>query len=237
MVAPGCWPPNTVTHLVDWALERLVILAHHGDFWVAAATIALAVATFAMVRQTRHLAQLTRDELAAIQDQAHTAQEDVAVAREALEASYRPILVDVSATGDGDEHVAYLGASFDVPHGSVHAAEKSGYLYCSVPLRNAGPGVAFMEAPGLRWSDEATPIIGDSSLHAVPPGDEVRLRFSIRDRIVPFAEVRAAVIEAGTIVVEAGYADIVGTAQPTTRAEFARNDEGAWEARRVTRVV
>lgn len=221
----------------QWVHEGWDFLRDHlgkWDAWVAIGTLLLASGTFFMAWGTNRLARLTARQVDAVEGQAAAARDDVRVSQDAFLSSVRPILVDVPrATTPRRERVFYADESYEIERSTIHVEETPDYLYCSVPLRNAGPGLALMEDVGLRWAATDSPWQGDPSLRAVASGDQTRVRFSIPKRRPEFGPARSAITEAGSFTVEAHYADVAGRPQPFTRLELSRNDEGEWETSRI----
>jgi hypothetical protein len=136
---------------------------------VAVGTLAVAAATFA-------LAELTRREGASIREQA-------GLARDALEVSTRPLLADAS-----QEEIAGGSIQFGAPfrqifnlkpgHGFFLKVDDDDVLFCSVPFRNIGAGVAVVTTADALPS----PQIGDVvvSRKFVRPGEVVRVNVTLQ---------------------------------------------------------
>jgi hypothetical protein len=221
----------------DWAYETWNFLDHHfgaWDAWVAIGTLLLAAGTFYMAAGTKRLARLTENEVRAVEDQARAAGAHLQIAQEALEASIRPTLVDVPPTGPtSPERIQYEGWGTDVDRAAAHIEQTSDYLYCSVPLRNVGAGLALVEGVTLRWAANDVPWRGNSSLLAVPVGDQTRVLFSVPARRPEFSRAVEAVQEAGSFTIEASYTDASGRPQPPVRLLFVRNEAGGWATNQV----
>ena len=183
------------------------VAEHFGewDAWVAIGTIALALATWRLARETRALSRFTQREVAAAEQQASAANEQLAVARESLQASTRPIALDVPEDPSAlDETVLYEeGLSTRVNRTQVDVADADGYLNVSIPFRNVGAGVAFIDRCQMRTTEYEWE--GASTVQALPPGEAARLRFSVPTRAASYAGFKEAVVDAGQIVAEISY--------------------------------
>ena len=194
--------------------------------WVAIGTLSLAAATAWMGWQTRRVAAISAIHADAALDSAHTS-------RSALESSIQPVLVDVpSGTDVQKEPVQYENMTLNIGRSEIQVHQAGEDLYCSVPLRNGGRGVALIGEVGLRWSDIETPWLGRASLLAVPPGQLTRLRFSLPGRDPRAARAVAVITQTASFSVEVRCTSVAGLPQPWTRVDYARTDAGDWEARR-----
>jgi hypothetical protein len=130
----------------------------------------------------------------------------VFTSRRALQATLRPLLVDVPI---GDDVDAEADISFD----------EEGVVEVEVPLRNAGSGLALIVGgPTLHWQEEHVPtsLGGVSQQTAVAPGERVRLTFRTR---FPTAETaQLAVLSADKFEVDLAYTDVNGKQRTRTKA-------------------
>jgi hypothetical protein len=172
-----------------------------GTFVVAVGTGALAVATLLIAKRTR----------------------------EALRATIRPILVDVPLDAPGTARVTYADASEHlVGTGSVHVLATEDYVFCSLPLRNVGPGVAVIRGLGLR----EPPCSGNVSRMVVPRGEATRFSFSVpRDR--PELQEGIESMLGGRFILEARYTDADGGQDTITRAFVLRLKDDRYRVRQV----
>jgi hypothetical protein len=148
---------------------------HGWSFFVALGTLSLAFFTWRVARQARQQIELQTREVKAVERQTHAlaAQTEavqaqaVATARQAeisaasLEAASRPVLVGAipelshPVPTEELELVEYWdGHSASVYPGAVHYAETDEMVYCSIPLRNVGAGVAFIKSVTLMTQTE-----------------------------------------------------------------------------------
>jgi hypothetical protein len=116
----------------------------HADAWVAIGTLALAAVTLILAL------------ISAAQ---------VRTSRRALQASLRPLLVDVPLGGDQDAEV-------DI------TSDEKGLVEVEMRLRNAGTGLALIVGgPRLRWAAFPSGWTGVSQQLVVVAGEPVRLTF------------------------------------------------------------
>lgn len=226
-----------------------------GTVMLAGATAWLAWSTRRSARDTRRLAgtteeevkavrdqvELTREEVEAVKEQAEAAREQVAVSSRAVAAGVRPVLIAVPEFRDLQPGTGYLleplervdyvdGTHADgIAVSSVDVHESPEKLYVSVPLRNAGEGIAFVEASGFRWAEGGS-FSGLASSRDVPPGERTRLRFTQERSLEGVPDV-AQLETYGTFSVEVSYADLAG-GKWTTRLDVHREERtGRWFAR------
>src|SRR6266496_3978966 len=159
----GCNDPRVeplTGHNLFQTVDGLVAL---GTLLLAAGTLTLAWTTRATARRTRDLAEQTRSlassterEVQAVVDQAEAARQEVEVSREALQATYRPRLVDVpsgSYVRQARTSLSGMQTTFDDSHIVVSSRDErvpSDRLII-VPVRNVGTGLALIQEVRLRW--------------------------------------------------------------------------------------
>jgi hypothetical protein len=199
----------------------------HWDAWVALGTLALAAATYYLARETRKLGQFTQREVAAAEEQARAAVQEVDIARRAFESSTQPVIVDMPADPSAlVEDVVYTDATTSVGATAVDVLDSEDHLFVSVPLRNVGPGIAVVESARLRTEDNEWE--GQPSVQFVAPWEHTRLRFSLRKQETGYAEFYDVIVRSGSITIEATYSDLAGHVQPVTRVSYLRSDDGTW---------
>jgi hypothetical protein len=216
---------------------------------VALGTLGLAVGTFVLALATRRLAvstdkevkavgdelDLSRQTLAAVQEQAAAARDEVETSRLAAEATIRPVLVgartakavrpDIGDVQTAYEPVAWPGTNEtrNIPIGTATAWEDANTIYISVPLRNVGPGVALLRANALTLGDHR--VSGVPSLGVVGPGETTRVQFNVAradDRSVALTE------QSGSFSIEVAYTDAAGGQMSLTRADLQFDRAGLW---------
>jgi hypothetical protein len=202
------------------------------DFWVAFGTILLALVTgglafgtFRTARDTRRLAELTELEVAAVKDQAVAAREEVETSRAALQTSVQPVLADVPL-GVFVERVSKRDEParrtlLDHAYVRFHRAEDERYV-CSVPLRNAGTGIALIRKAVLRPPDSVLSWEGTPSGTVVSPRELVHIEFPIDESDPRQQEAAERSGTAGAFSVEVSYTDISGGQPMRTLAEVRR---------------
>jgi hypothetical protein len=162
---------NLIT--ADW-------FTNHPEFaeWsVAAGTLALAFATLFLALQALSEAKQVRR-------QVEISAQEVDVSRAALAAQGRPILIDVPRVQEDHSPGPPIPYEHDFvrypKHYEVEVDKTSrGNFVCSVPLRNAGPGLAFIkDNPRLAHPGRDVDLIGLVTTQIVPPGDPTRAYFA-----------------------------------------------------------
>lgn len=169
-------------------------------FFVAVGTLGLAFFTWRVARQARDQIKLQSreviaiekqtaaltDQTQAVREQATATGRQVEVSSASLEAASRPVLVGAPLESDrpvgidelervkyGDDHTA------GVYPGSVHYQETDQMIYCSVPVRNVGAGVAFLQNVNLVTRTEYP---GRVLMVVVPPDETTRVTFAVARR-------------------------------------------------------
>ena len=187
-------------------------------------------------RSTGEEAKAVREQSEAVKDQAVAAREEVALSRAALEASRRPVLVSVplglyaSDTGDSIMRIR-------TDPGAIAFYQSEDRLTLSVPLRNAGDGLAFVRGIDIVWPrpDEVPGFwIGSASVTVIAPGELTAITNSTAlesEELARSALERLQTI--GVFSIEARYSDIAGAQETITRVDVQRPDtDPSW---RVTR--
>lgn len=195
-----------------WTIEGLVAI---GTLALAAVTVFLAWRTSKMASETADLAGLTEQE--------------VALARTAIEADVRPVLIAVPP----GEFVHPQNSNYEVrmpdrgtvrgnpDRAAVWVQDIDGWLFVSAPVRNEGAGIAFGLDASLHWQGREIP--GEITSEQVPPKELSRASFGISpdDQPPDFA----AVAGAGSVWVRVTYTDLAGNLwasrlklEPTTPA-------------------
>jgi hypothetical protein len=172
--------------------------------WVAIGTILLALST-------AFLAWSTRREIAIVAEQTRTSRDEVALSREALQQSIRPVLVD--APWD----VARVELSFFA--GANDQGEPFGAATCRVPLLNAGAGLALIESFELSGMD--IPWQGRVRQTATPSGSLAWFDFSAEMDPGDAAALRDTLPrdkEEQTLQLDVSYSDIDGQQSTLTEA-------------------
>lgn len=182
-------------------------------------TIFLALMTGALAIFTAKAAMATSRAAEAAVAEARNANTTAELARASLEAGVRPLLVDVPQGKAADEMPIEFDEGDTVyvdDPGRVLIAEDDRYFFCSVPLRNVGPGAAFIRGLGLRFGGDVG-WSGKASATVVPSGEVSRFTFSVpKDR----QELQEAIaqLQAGSVVLAARYTDVRGQQDTTTQA-------------------
>jgi hypothetical protein len=134
------------------------------DAWVAIGTIGLAVATTYLARQTH--------------DEVKAATRDLDLTQRSFETSTRPVLVDVPL-GVFVERWQDVSAGIQQrqeDRGQVVVLMSPGELYCSLPIRNVGAGLALVRAKAISWAAREVPWSSEVP-GAIPPNEIVNAHF------------------------------------------------------------
>jgi hypothetical protein len=232
-----------------------------GTIGLAAATAILALKTASLAGSTREEAQAVgreielsrqtldavRDQADAIREQAETARGEVEVMRAGLETQIRPVLVDVRRPTDpaelaeaGGQALRYDRVAWEgtrerrhVPIADVLVWEAPDAVFFSVPLRNVGPGMAFVREVGFRWPlDRELDARGAPTMGVVPPYESMRIQFAIwkrgdRPTLAEFENY------GGGFAIDVVYTDVAGAQWSRTTSDIQRDHEGRWHVRRV----
>jgi len=197
-------------------------LTHHAAY----ADWGVAIGTFALALATVTLAWQARSEAKKVAQQAGISAEQVEISRAALEAQVRPILIDVahgSAPSGPAEFVPYESG---VPDGGKHVspdavdvdALENGHFICSVPLRNAGAGLAVItDDPRLTHPARDADFIGRLKKQVVPPREQTRAYFG--------PGVPLETPEDATLIVKVPYTDASGSNILWTEATLNKRDD------------
>jgi hypothetical protein len=199
----------TNTHPWAFGWEALVAIA---TFALAAVTVVLAWRTSRMASETADLAKYTK--------------EDVALARTAIEADIRPVLVAVPR----GEFLHPQGTNYEVrvqgivrghpDRAVVYVQEVDGRLFVSVPARNEGAGIAFVRSAALIW--QGVDYDGEMTAEQVPSQAFTRASFSLHP-----APTFHVVSEAGSVAVRIEYSDLAGNIWSSTFTLVPAPDIGA----------
>lgn len=206
-----------------WSVEGLVAL---GTLALAAGTSFLALSTRSTARSTERLANETRRLVGLTESEVEAVREDVSVSRATHEGNVRPVLVNVPF----GRLRPLWGATARVPGtgevvpavdpAEVIVVEVSGRLFVSVPLRNAGAGIAFLQNTQFDLNDPRVTWLGQVSTAALPPGEAMRISLSLltewpegepsRRAPTPVLPTLAALTDRSLFSVSVHYSDLAG---------------------------
>jgi hypothetical protein len=211
---------------------------------VAIGTLLLAIATVLLAASTRRLARETKDEVShaarhveATQEQARiandalqVANEQTGIAQRTLGAQIRPVLIDMPLEPSIQEAILYAGIKDQIAghRGSVHAGTTSNGPVISLPVRNAGAGLAIIRGVGLRVG-EPIPSPPVTIMPAnLPVGEDGRINFAIPlDH--PAAEPVQRVLRAsGSFSIEIAYTDLAGQQLVVSRFDLYYHPQANW---------
>lgn len=225
---------------------------------VAIGTFVLALATGGLAWSTRSLAAKTAEEVKhsgqlveesqrqtrAAQDQAQAArsaltatQEQGRIAQLTLNAQIRPVLIDVPLNVSIEEAIVYPGRDHPVMghRGAVQVSASDQELLVSVPLRNAGAGLAMIRGISLEIGTAigAPPVMIKPT--NVAPGELGRVSFRAVPGNAAYAPVREVIERQDGPSVVVAYTDLAGEQMTLSRFDlyFRPNDHWDWEVRQV----
>lgn len=243
----------------------LWILAAEPSSWefswealVAIGTLVLALATGALALSTRNLSAKTAEEVEhsrrqvdasleqvrVAQEQATAAQEALATAQEqtrisqlTLDAQIRPVLIDVPLDLAIEQPLFYPGRDEPVTghRGAVHVGAGDREVVVSLPLRNAGAGLAMIRGVGIRLAVASpTPPVMIQPAN-MPPGEDGRITFRATPGDAAFAPLSQAIQARQSLSIEVGYSDLTGQQYTLSRFDvyFRSRAHWNWEVRQV----
>jgi hypothetical protein len=211
---------------------------------VALGTLALAVATAALTLATRSLARKTSEEVQHAgalvkesQEQVKATQNQARISQLTLNAQIRPVLIDLPLDLAVEEPIFFPDRDEPVMshRGAVHVGAGGGGVMISLPLRNAGVGLAMIRGVALRMRGNVpTPPVMIRPAN-VPPHQRGRVSFWARADDPAFPSLREAVDAEQDFSVEVAYSDLAGQELTISRFDVYLRKRGQrhWEVRQV----
>jgi hypothetical protein len=201
-----------------------------GTLVTARRTKATAAETHGLAEATTRLAELTEKEVQAVADQAEAARDEVRVSRQALQANIKPHLLNVLRTKDGETRVRVEHPKLPSNTSPPPPDLTSTTIY--VPLRNVGPGLAFIQEVTMYWNElesNMNPVsyIGTSAAKVVPTGEIMIARFLFGDELNSGRALRIEE-QSGKFWVEVSYTDAVGLQLERVRLTHGLDEQGEW---------
>jgi hypothetical protein len=193
----------------------------------AVGTISLGLATFWLGWQTRNVAKTGDAELKLLGRQANAADSQSKAAEAALSASIRPLLLDVPR----HTHREILTGPFGrgglqpVDASVIYAVVSDSEVHLTVPVRNAGQGVALVTAAALTSIDAervVRPVVTGGTPSAIAPREEDSVYFDDDDGP---SNLRHLIEVGGDLVVEVAYSDAAGGQLAATRLYLIRSGQ------------
>jgi hypothetical protein len=219
------------------------------DSLVAVGTLALAFATFALASRTRGLASATveevmhsKEQVVATQRQADAAQEALEAARAqtrlaqlTLNAQIRPVLIQAPRGEGRPEPIAYSDRSEPVhhPQGTPHVVAAEAEVLISVPLRNAGAGLAMIRGVDLTLCSGMPGIPTRIEPPNVPPHECGRVNFRATPADAAFSSISESVQQHRDFSVNVAYSDLTGEQQTITRFDVYTTAARGWVVRQI----
>jgi hypothetical protein len=231
-----------------------------GTLALAVSTVLLAISTRSLAKKTAQAVEHSRKQAEAMnaqvsesrrqveasQQQARIAQgalnaahEQTHLAQLTLSAQIRPVLIDVPLDlGEPNDSVFYAGSRepISVPRGGVHVFADEESVRISVPVRNAGAGLAMIRGIALEVGEPIPPPATTIQPANVPRGERGRVSFVAAHDHPRLDAIRAALAPArGTFSVVVSYSDLAGQHLALSRFDVSFRSEAHmnWEVRQV----
>jgi hypothetical protein len=218
---------------------------------VAIGTLALAASTWWLARKTSALALTTSQEVEQSARQLKVAQEHAATALVASQASteqtrlaqltlnaqIRPVLVDLpprthDPATERVEMILYPGRESQGRPGMLEVAVHKDGAMVSLPLRNAGNGLAMIRGISLEVGEATPPPSVAIQPANVPPGEQARMNFLAAPDDPAFQPMKKALAPGGNFDVVVAYSDLAGQQMTLSRFSIYDSDNG-WVVRQV----
>jgi hypothetical protein len=205
--------------------------ADSGFDWELAAVFGTAAGTTLLAVATGALAYLTWGDVRATREQA-------TISREALQESYRPLIVDVPPGLPGNDTPVTVRYVYGYDVHEVEVADiaspdvvqqDDGAIRLSLPFRNVGNGVALLTGMYLRTAFEDPNPGGGQFTRTVPPGEIGRTRMFLPDG---YPNLDGAFARGEGIIFGILYTDVTGQRALKTEIEVVPDDTGQRVANR-----
>lgn len=193
----------------------------------------------AQVSESRRQVEASQEQVRISQGALEAAQEQTRLAQLTLSAQIRPVLIDVPLDlGEPSDSVFYAGSRdpMSVPRGGVHVFANENGVRISVPLRNAGAGLAMIRGISLEVAEPIPPPATTIQPANVPPGECGRVSFVAGHDHPRFDAIRAVLEPAyGTFSVVVSYTDLAGQHLALSRFDVSYRSEAHmnWQVRQV----
>ncbi len=209
-----------------------VTLADLGSLVVAAATVLLAGFTALLALVTSRSIAATRREAGIAEAALAIAKRDADISEQALEASWRPRLVDVPW---GQYRVPdSIRGHYDLATVIVHKLDQTSATRVEMPLRNIGTGPAIIKGAGLSVDSDVGWSGASISRTIVAPDELTRIRFDVphdRAELQPMLDT----LDQGnrTVLIDVAYTDQGGTRTYRSQAHLHHTATSGWRVRQV----
>lgn len=232
----------------EFGWDALVAL---GTLALAGATLTLALATRSLAKETAeevehsaHQVEEARRQVEVAQAQAEharrqvdLAQQQTRIAQLTLSAQIRPVLIDVPLDLARAEPIFYPDREEPIGGnpGAVHVVAADRTFRISVPVRNAGAGLAMIRGISLSVRDAVPPPQTMIRPANVAPNERSRVSFFGSADEDPRLEPVLEAIASGQLSVEIGYADLSGQQYTISvfNVVFRSQAHWNWEIRQV----
>jgi hypothetical protein len=225
------------------AIGTLALAAATG--WLALRTSSLAEKTAEEVTHSGQLVEASQRQVEATQAQAQAAQDALAAARDqtrisqlTLSAQIRPVLIDVPLNLAIEEQLFYPGRDGEPVvgiHGGVHLHGADTEVLVSLPLRNAGAGLALITGTAIKIGTELGPPPVMVIPSIIAAGEYGRVNFRTKPGDAAHAPLRDFLREHQQLSIEVGYTDLAGQQLTVSRFDvhFRSRAHTNWEVRQV----
>jgi hypothetical protein len=132
------------------------------------------------------------------------------------------VLIDVPLDLAIEEPVVYPGREEPVMghRGVVHVGAGDGEVLISLPLRNAGAGLAMIRGVGIQLAVAHPPAPVMLQPANVPAGERGRVSLRATPGEATFAPIRQAIEVQQSISIEVGYSDLAGQQYTVSRFDI-----------------
>jgi hypothetical protein len=198
-----------------------------------------------LVKEAQRQVEAGQKQVEASHEQARIAQDALAAAHEqtrisqlTLNAQIRPVLIDAPLDLAIEEPLIYPGRDGEPitgHRGGVHVSASETEVVVSLPLRNAGVGLAMIRGVNVRIATE----IGQPAAMILPsnvaPGEYARVNFRATPGDAAFAPLGEVIQRQQNFSVEVGYSDLAGQQYTVSRFDVYRRPRAhyGWEVRQV----
>lgn len=206
---------------------------------VGLGTLLLAIATAVLAWKTRTLAREAEEDRKVALRQVDTAQEALSesreqtkIARQTLGAQIRPVLIDVPLDLSYAGPITYEDFEPIVERpGFVQVDLSDRHAAISVPMRNAGTGLAMIRAVALHIGEPIPSLPVTIRPANVPPREDARVSFLVEvDH--PALKAMRRIRQDKSFSLEVSYSDLAGEQMTVTRFDIYFRS-GNWEVRQI----
>jgi hypothetical protein len=207
-----------------------------GTLLLATATSVLAWKTRALAKEAKEDRKVALRQVATAQEALSESREQTKVARQTLGAQIRPVLIDVPLDLAAQGPIFHEGRDEPVAaqRGTVHVEISEAGASISVPMRNAGAGLAMIRGVGLRTGEPMPSPPVTIRPANVPPGEDSRVSFAVPADHPALATIQQTIVPLpdNNFSVEVAYSDLAGEQMTVTRFDVYFRS-GSWVVRQI----